>query len=329
MDINLWNPQYEGLYSAFIVSYLLGIVHGITPDEHTWPITFSYAVGSYSVKGGAKAGMIFSSGFTVERAIMSEIAAIALAGFMFYPLFNGIIYVIVGSVMTLSGLYISKRLRYPHIHIIEHAFYTLFGIHKHRNIEEKEEFEHLKNPILRKEDGIYKPIPMRLAFVHGLIAGFGFGAFALIVYFILAPSMPIYLGFMPGLLFGLGTMTMQVLAGTIFGAWLSKVKKLSLKGIQIVARGMSAYVLTYGGSAFVIAGIATIIFPSLWNYGIVTGLKVHNLDVLGLPFFIVIFSVVVIGAVAYKVNLDKAIKMEVNETDVIEEEKVKTPAKTT
>ncbi len=88
MYINLWNPEYVGLYSALIISYLLGIVHGITPDEHTWPITFSYAVGSYSIKGGAKAGLIFSSGFTVERAIMSEIAALALADFMFYSLFN-------------------------------------------------------------------------------------------------------------------------------------------------------------------------------------------------------------------------------------------------
>ena len=313
MDINLWNPQYEGIYAAFLVSYLLGIVHGITPDEHTWPITFSYAVGSYSVKGGAKAGLIFSSGFTLERAIMSEIAAIALTGFMFYPYFNSLIYVVVGTVMAISGLYVSKKLRYPHIHVIEHAFYSLFGIHKHRATEEEEEFEHVKNPILRKDNGIYKPIPMRLAFVHGLIAGFGFGAFALIIYFVLAPSMPIYIGFMPGLLFGLGTMTMQVLAGTIFGLWLSKAKKLSLQGIQTVARGMSSYVLTYGGSAFVIAGIVTIIFPVLWNYGIDTGLKVHNLDVLGLPFFIVIFSVAVIGVIAYEINMHKAIELEKEE----------------
>lgn len=313
MDINLWNPQYEGLYAAFLVSYLLGIVHGITPDEHTWPITFSYAVGSYSVKGGAKAGLIFSSGFTLERALMSEIAAIALTGFMFYPYFNSLIYVVVGTVMAISGLYVSKKLRYPHIHVIEHAFYSLFGIHKHRAIEEEEEFEHVKNPILRKDNGIYKPIPMRLAFVHGLIAGFGFGAFALIIYFVLAPSMPIYIGFMPGLLFGLGTMTMQVLAGTIFGLWLSKAKKLSLQGIQTVARGMSSYVLTYGGSAFVIAGIVTIIFPVLWSYGIDTGLKVHNLDVLGLPFFIVVFSVAVIGIIAYEINMHKAIELEKEE----------------
>ena len=38
--INLYNPQNVGLISALVISYLLGLVHGITPDEHTWPITF-------------------------------------------------------------------------------------------------------------------------------------------------------------------------------------------------------------------------------------------------------------------------------------------------
>jgi len=35
------------------------MVHGITPDEHTWPITFNYAIGSYSIRGGLKAGLCF------------------------------------------------------------------------------------------------------------------------------------------------------------------------------------------------------------------------------------------------------------------------------
>ena len=44
--INLYNPTVVGIYSALLIAFLLGIVHGITPDEHTWPITFSYAIGS-------------------------------------------------------------------------------------------------------------------------------------------------------------------------------------------------------------------------------------------------------------------------------------------
>ncbi|MGC8671521.1 MAG: hypothetical protein ACP5TJ_01340, partial [Candidatus Micrarchaeia archaeon] len=67
-SINLWNPQNVPFLLALLLSFLLGLVHGITPDEHTWPITFSYAVGSYSTKKGMKAGLIFSSGFTLQRA---------------------------------------------------------------------------------------------------------------------------------------------------------------------------------------------------------------------------------------------------------------------
>ena len=307
--INLWNPVYEGLYLAFLVSYLLGVVHGITPDEHTWPITFSYSVGSYSVKGGAKAGLIFSSGFTLQRAILSEIAALALVGFILYPLFNGIIYVIVGVVMALSGLYINQKLKYPHFHLLEHSLYRIFRVHSHDSEKEHREDQHIANPVLVESNGVYRPIPMRLAFVHGIIAGFGFGAFALIIYFILAPAMPIYLGFMPGLLFGLGTMTMQVLSGSIFGIWLTKVKKLSMQGIMTVARGISSYVLTYGGLAFVLAGTAAILFPEIMNYGFSTGIQVHNLDILGLPFFLVVFSVVIIGIIGYKVNMKKVIQL--------------------
>ena len=68
--INLYNPTNVDFIAALIISYLLGIVHGITPDEHTWPITFSYAVGSGSTKGGMKAGLIFSSGFILRICLL-------------------------------------------------------------------------------------------------------------------------------------------------------------------------------------------------------------------------------------------------------------------
>lgn len=313
--IDLWNPVYEGVYVSILIAYLLGLVHGVTPDEHTWPITFSYSVGSYSVKGGAKAGLMFSSGFTLERAVMSEIASLALASFMLYPYFNSLIYVIVGAVMAISGLYIAKKLRYPHFHPLERGLYRLFGIHKYDHDKEQGEMEHMENPIMVRENGEYRPVPLRLAFVHGLIAGFGFGAFAIIIYFVLAPGMPVWLGFVPGLMFGLGTMTMQVMAGTFFGYWLSHKKKLSQKSIAYVARGISHFVLTYGGLAFLIAGLVTLAFPGLWNISIITGLHIHNLHSLGLPFFLVVTVVVVLGYVGYKINILRALNTQKTETN--------------
>jgi len=93
---------------------LLGVVHGITPDEHTWPITFSYAVGSYSTKKGAKAGLIFSSGFTLQRALLSEIAYFALIAIFATTLAFGVTYIAVGVAMAGAGFYLSTHNRYIH-----------------------------------------------------------------------------------------------------------------------------------------------------------------------------------------------------------------------
>ena len=38
--------------TAVIYSFPFGLLHGVLPDEHTWPITFSYAIGA---RAGGKA----------------------------------------------------------------------------------------------------------------------------------------------------------------------------------------------------------------------------------------------------------------------------------
>ena len=307
--INLYNPQNVGLISALVISYLLGLVHGITPDEHTWPITFSYAIGSYSVKGGAKAGLIFSSGFTVQRAILSEIAYLALAGIFMTSVAFGITYVAVGAAMFGAGVYIKNKKIYPHWHWLEERLSYITGIHKPGDKIQKKEMEHKLNPVMESGENL-KPVPLKLAFAHGLIAGFGFGAFALILYTVIAPVMPnVWFGWIPGFLFGIGTMTMQVIFGSIFGAWLTKVKKLTIKGMQYLARYISSNVLYYGGLAFAVAGALILKFPQILSYGVITPIKVHNLHDLGVGFFIVIFVVVVIGIVSYIEGMKKVEKL--------------------
>jgi hypothetical protein len=220
----------------------------------------------------------------------------------------GITYIIVGIAMAAAGFYIASKGKYLHWHYLEHTLGKMVGLHKNNPEKEHAELEHEANPVFIGDD--MKPIPLKLAFIHGLIAGFGFGAFALIIYLVLAPSMPsIYWGFVPGMLFGLGTMTMQILFGAGFGAWLSKSKKLTKNGIAFVAKSISRYVLTYGGVAFIIAGAAILIFPQLLEYGISTGVHVHNLDNLGIGFFLVIFAVVIIGFLGYSTSIKKAVKL--------------------
>src|SRR5579875_4190875 len=106
----LLNPP-RGLTVATIlgIAVVLGMLHGITPDEHTWPITFSYSIGSYSTRGGMRAGLFFSLAFTLQRAIASELAYFALAGFLTRPGAEQVVYVVVGIVMLLSGYFILYR----------------------------------------------------------------------------------------------------------------------------------------------------------------------------------------------------------------------------
>jgi hypothetical protein len=308
--VNLWNPQNVDIASALVIAYLLGIVHGVTPDEHTWPITFSYSVGTFSSKGGAKTGLVFSSGFTIQRAILSELAYLALAGIFMTTAAFGITYIVVGIAMFGAGVYISSKGGYLHWHYLEKKLGEATGIHKKGSQLQEEELEHRLNPAYVNEQDLTKPVPVKLAFLHGFIAGFGFGAFALIVYTVLAPTMPNgYVGWLPGALFGLGTMTAQVMFGTIFGTWLSRTKNLTYQGIAVVGKTITKTVLEYGGLAFIIGGIAILLYPQLLTYNIITPIKVHNLHSLGIGFFLVIISVIIFGIYGYREGIKNAIKL--------------------
>ena len=57
------------------------------------------------------------------------------------------------------------------------------------------------------------------------------------------------------------------------------------------------------------AGCAILIFPQLLDYGIATGVHVHNLDNLGIGFFIVIFAVVIIGFLGYSRSIKNAVSL--------------------
>jgi hypothetical protein len=116
-------------------------------------------------------------------------------------------------------------------------------------------------------------------------------------------------GWVPGMLFGLGTMTMQIIFGAFFGRYMRHAKRLTENGIKFVARTISGFVLRYGGIAFIVGGILILVFPQLLSYGINTGIKVHNLDNLGIGFFLVIISVVVIGIIGYFSAMSRARKL--------------------
>jgi len=273
-------PSGLSLSVILIVSYVLGLLHGATPDEHTWPITFSYAIGSYSTKRGMKAGFLFSLGFTLQRALLTTLGYLGLAYFYMKYNLDGPVYIVVGFVMAIAGSYILKG-RYIHIPID-----VALGSKLHHTDEAK------RIPLHEVHE---KEIPLKMTIVHGLIAGFGFGAYATIITFILAPQVPslIYAP-LPGLMFGLGTMTMQVLFGAAF-ATILRLKKLTEDKIKVIARRSAGRTLYYGGIAFMLIGLLVILIPPLDSFAISTGISVPNLSALDIGLILVLIVVGVIG----------------------------------
>jgi hypothetical protein len=266
--VDLWSPAHVTFAVDLLTAFLLGIVHGVTPDEHTWPITFSYAVGGYSTRRGARAGLTFSLAFTVQRALASELAYLGLAhSFTFTPL-DAIVDIVVGAVMAAAGLFVMGRGALPRLHWPGPA---------------------------RRPAELREPQPWMPA-VHGFIAGWGVGAFAAIIYTVLAPAMPsAATGWLPGFAFGLGTLCVQGMAGAAFGAWLAR-RGLPPEAIRRIGLVTAARTLLWGGVAFLALGLLGVLFPGVADLAVTTPLHVHNLHTLGLPFLVLMFTVLGVGA---------------------------------
>ncbi len=311
--INLWNPQnLSSIFSILLTAFLLGIIHGFTPDEHTWPITFSYSIGSYSTKGGFKTGLVFSLAFTVQRALASELSYFALGKALTKPDVVPVVYVFVGIVMSFAGAYIIgigknfelfKGIENAAINLLNSLIFK--GPDKKLNHKNK-----IKNSFNNDDDNAggkdakeHKPIPLFMVLLHGFIAGWGTGAFAIIVYTVLAPKMPdAYFGFLPGLLFGLGTMVTQIIIGTVAGRFMEALS-ISRKGIEYIAKRTSGLTLFWGGLAFVFAAILEFAFPNLIQMGVITPLRVHNLHNIGVGFFLVAFIICFIMVISFVKSL--------------------------
>ncbi len=221
--------------------FALGMLHGVIPDEHTWPITFSYSVASATGRGGMKSGSWFALAFTAQRAIMSQLVFYAFAlFFVTTEAINGPIYVAVGAAMAIAG-YLLLSNRVPHFHPFLRRF------------DEADLQRHQKEI---EETGT---VPVHWATIHGFIAGFGVdtGLFTTFVYLIAVPAMPsALLGWAPGAMFGLGTFAVLMVIGLVFGGVLGVAKRFGSQRIQEFGRLVGARVLLWGGLTFLVGGIA-------------------------------------------------------------------------
>jgi sulfite exporter TauE/SafE len=235
---------------AVIYSFLLGMLHGILPDEHTWPITFSYAIGGASGRQGLKAGLFFSAAFTVQRLLLSEVAYLALAPFLLSPTINSFVYIVVGLAMSLAGAIVVRRNRVPHFHLVGHHH------------DPDHDMEAAGQGLATTHAGAEEPSapPLKWTVIHGFIAGFGFGGFSLFVNTVAAPAMGSpWLGFLPGLVFGLGTMIVLVMVGALFGASLRWSHALTEQEVKRIGSQTGGRTLLFGGLLFAAAGIVTLL----------------------------------------------------------------------
>jgi sulfite exporter TauE/SafE len=272
--IGLSDPVLAALAVNLLTAFLLGLVHGITPDEHTWPITFSYAVGSYSTRRGLRVGLIFSLAFTAQQALMSELAYLGLAGWFTFEHLHDILYLVVGILMVAAGLFVTGRGVLPHLHLWRPA-----GI--------------VGTPAEPRELRSWMPA------VHGFVAGFGVDAFSIIIYTTLSPAMPsAATGWLPGFVYGLGTLCVQAAAGAAFGYWASR-RGLPADVIRKISLTTAARTLLWGGCAFMLFGVLVLAFPEMAEIGIAMPPPLHNMHPLGLPFVLVVFTIVGVGVTSF------------------------------
>ncbi len=264
LGLSLWQPSaHLPLGLALLTALALGVLHGVTPDEHTWPITFSYAIGSYSTRRGLVAGVVFSTAFTLQRAAASELSYLALARWMQAPPVQGVVYVVAGTAMALAGRHILRR---------------------------------RADRAAAPPSAQGHPVPLPLAALHGFIAGWGFGAFATVLYTVLAPAMPsAALGWAPGFCFGIGTLLVQAGAGACFGRW-SRRRGLGEDAGRAIATRVAGRTLAYGGLAFIAAGALVLLAPRPASLSVITPLEVHNLHHIGIGFVLAVGVVAGIGA---------------------------------
>ncbi len=238
-------------FTAVIYSFLFGLLHGILPDEHTWPITFSYAIGGASGKEGMKAGLYFSAAFTVQRMLVAELSYLALAPFLLSPIVNGIVYIVVGIAMSIAGSIVLRQNRYVHLHLLGHH---------HDGARKPETTSQVLGSRHIEPAHAAAVTPARWTIIHGFIAGFGFGGFSIFVNTVAAPAMTSpWLGFLPGLVFGLGTMLMLVIVGGLFGASLRWTHALSEQEIRQIGGQTGGRTLLFGGLLFGLAGVVSLL----------------------------------------------------------------------
>ncbi|WP_054858057.1 hypothetical protein [Vulcanisaeta sp. JCM 16159] len=152
---------------------IVGVIHGLKPDEHTWPITVSYGLMQRSVRGVIAAVSVFAGALTLVWTLMSALVG-ELMGLLNTSVLDPYVDIIVG--LTMIGV----------------AAYLVFGKHgDHHDV---------------------KTADYRLIWIHGLAAAFGGDFFIVLILTIaIVPMITAGLSFLVGFMFGFGSWLAQTI----------------------------------------------------------------------------------------------------------------------
>ncbi len=213
------------VYFPVLTAFILGLIHGFIPHEHTWPITISYAVSQADVRRGVAAAFIFASSLTAVWSLISE--AISLMGSVFLgSAIDRVALIITGIVMVLVGLLVLRRgLRYScECKLVEMR------------------------------------LPYRYIWIHGTAAAFGSGCLVVAVYTLALITSPA-IGWCLGLSFGLGNIVAQLLVAYAAvrlslsaSRYLRAGDVVSVLGVAgtLALTALGAYLLVYGMTVILI-----------------------------------------------------------------------------
>lgn len=96
--------------------FILGIVHGITPDEHTWPIISSYTISQRQVRKAVIFAFVFSLFEMLPWIIISSICAF-VGAVVYKETYEVYVHIGLGIIMLGIGIYMTFRQDALHIHI--------------------------------------------------------------------------------------------------------------------------------------------------------------------------------------------------------------------
>ena len=95
-------------YVLPVAVLLIGIIHGLKPDEHTWPITISYAMMQKDAARAVLATMTFTGALTLVWTAMSALAGL-LPDALFQGAYDWIVDVLVGLTMVaIAAVYLRR-----------------------------------------------------------------------------------------------------------------------------------------------------------------------------------------------------------------------------